>query len=136
MAIAGMHPDGHSHVRDETQAYIQSISELERDIYLKPHAEMQMSPKKILLSLKQLYGVPESGLHLFLTYRNHHVENVAIKICTVDPCVLFKRNGVQNHNGMPNLPILQVDDSLDVEVVSSRTRRRGSPIFFGQSQES
>jgi len=112
LAIAAMNADGHAYVRDITQAYTQSNSELERDVYLTPPPEMQLTPGKVLLALKPLYGVPESGLHWFLTYSNHHIENLNMKSCTVDPCILYNRKGTNGQHKLPNVTILQVDDSF------------------------
>ncbi len=71
---------------------------------------MHLAPGKILLALKPLYGVPESGLHWFITYRDHHVKKLGMKQCIVDPCILFKQ--ASSRNSLPNVTVLQVDDSF------------------------
>lgn len=129
LAIAAMHPNGNAYVRDITQAYIQSKSELERDVYLKPPPEMNLSEDKVLIAVKPLYGVPESGLHWFLTYKDHHVKKLGMQQCTIDKCLLYKRSAdYQNSRGVPDITILQVDDSfgigsndfLEIEDIESR----------------
>jgi len=65
LCIAAMNPEGQAYLRDVTQAYTQSKSELERDVFLEPPPEMNLPSGKVLLAVKPLYGVPESGLHWF-----------------------------------------------------------------------
>lgn len=66
-------------------------------------------PKDYVLEIvKPLYGIPESGLHWYLTYLAHHIEHLGMIRSTVDPCVLIKRN----ESGPSGLVLVQVDDSL------------------------
>jgi hypothetical protein len=67
-----MIPKGNQrYVRDLSQVYTQSETLLERDIYLNAPVELKLSDEEVLLCLRQLYGIPESGLHWFLTYVRH-----------------------------------------------------------------
>lgn len=88
---AAMHPDDLSFTRDVTQAYTQSKSQLERKVYLEPPKEMNLPEDEILQAVKPLYGVPESGLHWFITYRNHHEAKLGLKSSNIDPCLLYKK---------------------------------------------
>lgn len=94
--------------RDVTQAYIQATKPLERPVYIKPPKEMGLSEDMVLLVVKPLYGIPESGLHWYMTYLEYHMDKLDMKRTTADPCVLVKRR-----NGkLSGLVALQVDDSL------------------------
>ena len=83
------------YLRDITQAYTQSKSNLVRDFYFKPQKELlalaDLPKKTIYKVIKPLYGVPESGNHWFKTYHDHHTEKLGMKQSTFDPC-LFYRN--------------------------------------------
>lgn len=58
LCIAAMNPDADSYIRDVTQAYIQSKTSLERNVYLQPPSGMNLSSEKVLLAIKLLYGIP------------------------------------------------------------------------------
>jgi hypothetical protein len=107
--ISAMHANSDAYIRDVTQAYLQASSELERNVYLRPAPEMGLTPDLVLRAVKPLYGIPESGLHWFLTYSKHHVEKLNMQQCTVDPCLLYTR---AKYGGLPGVTALQVDDSV------------------------
>lgn len=69
---------------------------------------MGLKSDEVLIVVKPLYGVPESGLHWFLTYQDHHVNNLGMKSTIIDNCVLYKRN--ETH--LEGMTALQVDDSI------------------------
>lgn len=64
----------------------------------------------VLKVVKPLYGIPESGLHWYLTYLDHHLTRLGMQRSMVDPCVLLKRD----KDGLVGTIILQVDDSFGV----------------------
>lgn len=107
IATAALHTDHTSYVRDISQAYVQSTTTLERPIYLRPPAEMGLQDPMILLAIKPLYGIPESGLHWFTTYHSHHTNMLHMQETRADKCVLVRRTGTQ----LQGLSALQVDDS-------------------------
>lgn len=96
--------------RDVTQAYVQSDKRLERPVFIKPPPEMGLSPDTVLRVVRPLYGIPESGLHWYLTYLEYHTEQLGMRRTTVDPCVFVRRDGGE----LSGLIALQVDDSLTV----------------------
>lgn len=49
--------------RDISQAYTQSTSVLDRDIFVKPPREMSLPEGLVLKLQRPLYGVPEAGVH-------------------------------------------------------------------------
>ncbi len=49
--------------RDITQAYIQSLTTLNRDFFIRPLLELSLQPGSILQVLKPLYGIPEASNH-------------------------------------------------------------------------
>jgi len=114
LCIAAMQPDNRPYVRDFTQAYIQSKRGLERKVYLRPPSEMELADGMILLAKKPLYGIPESGLHWFITYRDHHVGKLRMKTSKTDHCILYRRTPSDTGIRIPAITILQVDDSFGV----------------------
>ena len=108
LCIAASLPKMDLYTRDITQAYIQSHTELEREVYIKAPPELGLAPGYVLKVVKPLYGIPESGLHWYLTYLTHHLENLGMTRTKADPCVLVKRKG----NTIDGVIMLQVDDSL------------------------
>lgn len=59
--------------------------------------------------MKTFYGIPESGLHWYLTYMGHHRDKLCTTETRVDPCVMFRRN---RDGEVEGAVVLQVDDSL------------------------
>ena len=68
---------------------------------------MNLQSDQLFQAVKPLYGIPESGLHWFLTYQQHHIKNINMTATKSDACVLYKRG----ENSPEGLCILQVDDS-------------------------
>ena len=108
LSIAASYPELIPYTRDITQAYIQSHTDLERDVYIRAPKELGLQPGFVLKVVRPLYGIPESGLHWYLTYLSHHLETLGMHRATADPCVLIKRS----NNEIEGLILLQVDDSL------------------------
>lgn len=75
---------------------------------MKPPKEMGLSKDELLLVIGPLYGIPESGLHWFLTYQPHHISKLDRKSSKLDQCVLYRR---KNEN-LKRLKIMQVDDTF------------------------
>ncbi|RFU27594.1 hypothetical protein B7463_g8735, partial [Scytalidium lignicola] len=100
-------------------AYVQSTTLLNRDFYVWPPPELieQLGLREgsILRVVKPLYGVPEAGNHWFQTYHFYHVEALAMKPSTYDPCLLYSTEpfGVVG---------LQTDDTFQEDVKSLNKR--------------
>lgn len=95
LCIAAM--GGHElYLRDISQAYVQSTTNLNRQFYVRPPKELQnqlgLNERSILKVLKPLYGVPEAGNHWFKTYHGHHVEGLGMCQSTYDPCLLYSND--------------------------------------------
>lgn len=108
LSIAASLKNTRPFTRDVTQAYLQSETNLERDVYISAPEEMNLPPGTVLKVVKPLYGVPESGLHWYLTYLHHHTERLKMTRSTVDPCLFFRHANGQ----LDGAVIIQVDDSL------------------------
>jgi hypothetical protein len=91
------------YTRDISQAYTQSTTDLQREIYIRAPAEMALPHGTVLRVNRPLYGVPEAGNHWFLTYQTHHIEKLGLTTSTYDPCLLYRNNAAVG---------LQTDDSL------------------------
>ena len=98
-----------SFLRDVIQAFIQAKYKLGRRVYLEPVAEMNLPPGMVLSVERPLYGVPEAALYWYLTYREHHVEDLGMNLSTVDQCIMYRRDP---DSIIPNMTVLQVDDTL------------------------
>lgn len=97
-------------LRDITQAYIQSLTVLQRLILFRlPSQIAHLYPGKIGHCLKPLYGIPESGAHWFLTYWRWLLEELGLSVSTYDPCLLSTRTIEGKAFGMVGL---QADDTI------------------------
>lgn len=93
------------YLRDISQAYVQSATNLNREFYVRPPRELSIEEDSILKVLKPLYGVPEAGNHWFKTYHSHHIDHLGMTQSTYDPCLLY--------NTQPfGIVGLQTDDTL------------------------
>jgi hypothetical protein len=107
LCIAAMKLDDNMHLylRDISQAYVQSTTNLNREFYVRPPQELEIDKDSILKVLKPLYGVPEAGNHWFKTYHSHHVQQLRMEQSTYDPCLLYS-------NEPFGIVGLQTDDTL------------------------
>ena len=76
-------------------------------MYLEPPQEMQLPKDRVLLARKPLYGIPESGLHWYLTYHKHHTERLGMSAYRSDPCLLYDQRADET---VKAVVVLQVDD--------------------------
>jgi hypothetical protein len=102
-------PDHQLHLRDITQAYVQSETTLIRDFYVEPPVEMNLTEEVILKVVKPLYGIPEAGNHWFSTYHKLHTDSLGMKTSTYDPCLLYRRSQEGIIDGITGM---QTDDTL------------------------
>jgi hypothetical protein len=109
LCIAAMKPDIRLYLRDISQAYVQSATDLNREFYVRPPRELEtelgIDKDCVLKVLKPLYGVPEAGNHWFKTYHSHHVQQLHMDQSTYDPCLL-------QSNEPFGIVGLQTDDTL------------------------
>lgn len=113
-------------LRDITQAYIQSLTWLQRLILFRlPMQIRHQYPKdSIGVCLKPLYGIPESGAHWFLTYWRWLLEQLLLGISTYDPCLLYTKEKNDETFGIVGL---QADDTL-ILGTPSFMKKEGSEI--------
>ena len=100
-------------LRDITQAYTQSKTELNRTVLCKLPLELEnrYPDGTILRVVKPLYGLAEAGNHWFATYSDHHKEKLGMETSSYDACLLItKKNG----NGVFGITALQTDDTLNI----------------------
>lgn len=100
----------HAYTRDVIQAYVQARKRLERRVYIRVTPELGLPEGTVLEVVKPLYGIPDSGLHWYLTYLSHHIDKLEMTRSKSDPCVLFRRS----HDGLDEIILLQVDDALGI----------------------
>lgn len=58
--------------------------------------------------IKTLYGIPEPGLHWYLTYIDYHIRRLQMKKSKGESCLLMHKGA----NGSTGLAMLQVDDKF------------------------
>jgi len=96
-------------LRDISQAYVQSTTNLNREFYVRPPRELSeelgINKDSVLKVVKPLYGVPEAGNHWFKTYHSHHIQQLNMEQSTYDPCLLYSNNPF-------GIVGLQTDDTL------------------------
>jgi hypothetical protein len=110
LCIAAMkHPEAQLYLRDISQAYVQSTTNLNREFYVRPPQELSqelgIDRGSVLKVVRPLYGVPEAGNHWFKTYHSHHTEQLHTNQSTYDPCLLYS-------NKPFGIVALQTDDTL------------------------
>ena len=81
-------------IRDISQAYIQSTTNLNRLFYIKPPKEIDLSCDNVLKVLRPLYSILEAETHWFRTYHKHHVEKLQLTTSPYDPCLLFNDEAI------------------------------------------
>ena len=101
-------PHHQLHLRDITQAYVQSETSLIREFYVEPPSEMGLSNNVVLKVMKPLYSIPEAGNHWFSTYHKLHTNALGMKTSTYDPCLLFRRT----NDTIDGITGMQTDDTL------------------------
>src|SRR5271155_1799902 len=109
IAAMKLRDDMHLYLRDISQAYVQSATNLNREFYVRPPRELEnelgIGKDSVLKVLKPLYGVPEAGNHWFKTYHSHHVQQLNMEQSTYDPCLLYSNKPL-------GIVGLQTDDTL------------------------
>lgn len=122
------------YIRDITQAYTQSTSNLHRTFYAHAPEEMNLPTGMILLVIKPLYGVPEAGNHWFKTYHTHHCEKLKMQQSTYDPCLLYT-NSEDTGFGIVGL---QTDDTLivgDEKFIQAEEKELKDANFMAKDRE-
>jgi hypothetical protein len=107
LTITAILPGYSLYLRDITQAYTQSKTQLNRDFFVRPPTELKLTRGSILRVIKPLYGVPEAGNHWYNTYHSHHIQKLHMNQSTYDPCLLY----ITSNTGFRIIGI-QTDDTL------------------------
>lgn len=77
-------------LRNITQAYIQLENPIIRLIFIEPPPSLNLGPDQIVRVIKPLYGLPESVLFWFETYRREHTNSMSMNSAVHDMCFLFR----------------------------------------------
>lgn len=78
--------------RDVKQAYLQSETPMQRDIYIYPPRGQRKDEEKYLYLLqKPLYGITESGSYWVDTYMSFFENDLQMEHFLLDPCFMYKR---------------------------------------------
>ncbi len=115
-ALAAILPEWKVMSRDVSQAYTQSKSPLKRPIYVQPLPEFGLSDDMVLKVECPLYGIPEAGVHWFVTYQKHHIERLGMQPASHDFCLLYTPNSIakyyKNSKTPHGITCLQTDDTM------------------------
>lgn len=106
---ASLRKNTNLYLRDISQAYVQSSTVLNRNIFVQPPKELGLSNGLVLQVVKPLYGIPEAGNHWYNTYHKHHINRLKMTTSSYDSCLLFN-----NNNDTFGIVGLQTDDTLFV----------------------
>lgn len=77
--------------RDITQDCIQPHTKLKCKVYIQAPKELRLPTGFVLQVIRPKNGIPESGLHRYLTYLLHHLETIQMSRTRADTCFLVKR---------------------------------------------
>ena len=110
---------------DVTQAYLQSSTDLLRDVYMKPTKEFHLNENQILKLLKPLYGLPDSGDYWGKTFTTHLRDELGMELATGDGALFFKHLD----DKLKGLCATYVDDTLqagdrDFQKLTENTLRK------------
>jgi hypothetical protein len=120
LSLAASLPHDNKRLRDITQAYTQSKSEVQRRIVCEAPPELGLPEDCVLVVIRPLYGIPEAALHWFITYGDFYKNDLRMVPTGLDAC-LFHRKGERQQSTeqfgkcqiLPDgLVALQVDDSF------------------------
>ena len=93
---------------DVTQAYLQSSSDLMREVYIKPGKEFNLQPGEILKLLRPLYGLADSGDYWGATYSKHITEDLGMQPCVGDSAMFYR----SENDELIGMTATYVDDAL------------------------
>jgi hypothetical protein len=110
------------YLRDIIQTYIQSITSLNRDFFVRSSVELikhlDIDFNSILKVIKSLYDVLEIDNHWFVTYHAHHINKLNMIQSIYDSCLLHTDMKIDTsslhdhlHTDMSIVDI-QIDDTL------------------------
>ena len=110
-AFASCFPEVIGKCRDITQAFVQSDTNIRREIYLElPHEIREKNKGMVLHVMKPLYGLPESPINWYTTYVSHFKKTLQMDCSPHDPCLLIRKK--KRDEKCDGIVLLQVDDSL------------------------
>ena len=76
---------------DVSQTYLESASELLREVYLRPNRQLHVPAGYVLKLLRPLYGLADSGDYWHLTFSKHLTDDLRMKAAASDLSLFFRR---------------------------------------------
>ena len=129
--------DTQLYLRDISQAYVQSVTKLNRDFYIvappELTAQLGIAAGSVVKVVKPLYGVPEAGNHWFKTYHSHHTRELEMSQSAYDPCLLYC-----THDSQFGVVGLQTDDTLflaDLKFAEAEESNLQKAYFLAKKRE-
>jgi hypothetical protein len=126
------------YLRDIIQTYVQSITSLNRDFFVRSFVELikhfDIDSNSILKVIKSLYDVLEIDNHWFVTYHVHHVNKLDMTQLIYDSCLLhtdMKIDISSLHDHLHtdiNIVDMQIDDTLILIDLNFATAKKNAII--------
>lgn len=117
LSIFTLDPELQLFSRDISQAYVQAETNIKRPIFVRPPQILGIPEDLFFRADRPLYGIPEPGIHWFLTYYRHHTEKLGMKPSTHDSCFLLVPKSMGIYYCSTDRPrgftFLQTDDTLN-----------------------
>ena len=120
------------YLQDISQAYVQSTTYLNREIFIRLLLELRLSKDSLLRVVKLLYGVLEASNYQFRTYYDYYTQELKMTQLTYDPYLLHTLT-----NGF-GLVRLQTDDTLflaDPEFARNEETKLQKAKFLAKDRE-
>ena len=110
---------------DVSQAYLQSGSQLLRDVYVKPTKEFELTPNVLFKLLRPLYGLPDAGDYWHMKFANHLRDDLHMRDTIGDLSLFFHHT----RGKLDGILGTYIDDSLiagtpTVETLTDKTLRK------------
>lgn len=93
---------------DVTQAYLQSATPLQREVYIKPGKDFGLGSDKLLKLLRPLYGLADSGDYWGATFSQHITKELGMEPTIGDSAFFYKNDGGR----LVGMTTTYVDDAL------------------------
>lgn len=107
-------PDVDTCHRAITQVYTPADSDLSRYIFNGAPKDFDLPPARILMPIKTLHELLESGSHWFNTYQRFHTCYLGLKRADHDPCLLFISGLLEHTDVESGLTILQTNETTSI----------------------
>lgn len=104
-------PDMHFFIWDISQAYTQSETKINWNIFVKPPASLNLLPGKLLQISTVLYVITEAGLYWFVKYAERQETSLGMTSTIHDQCFMYTPRCPWNSKPRRGITCIQTDDT-------------------------